>query len=171
MLKPITGGVTTWTNRAGTARIGFYVDGDDDGRAESSRLAYTINGERVTLDVRIEWTPCHYGGERTWGRCPVCWRRIAMLYGGRRFACRHCRDLAYASKREDRATRPIKKAQRIRERPGGTANTLEPFPPKPPRMHSCTYLRLHAEADEAYVGGLLSAAQRIGVAIWVDPPE
>jgi hypothetical protein len=38
--------------------------------------------------VLLEWTRCHYGGERAWFRCPVigCGRRVAILYGGAIFA-------------------------------------------------------------------------------------
>lgn len=72
-----------------------------------------------------------------------------------------CRGLAYASTREDRATRLVTKAQRIRLRLGGTSNTFDPFPPKPPRTHWRTYWRLRDEAEEAYLGGLLAGLAQI----------
>lgn len=52
--------------------------------------------------VALERTQCHYGGERVWFRCPArgCGRRVAILYGGGIFACRHCHCLAYESQRE-----------------------------------------------------------------------
>jgi Protein of unknown function (DUF3489) len=61
--------------------------------------------------VHIVHTPCNIGGERPWFICPTvgCGRRVAILYGGGIFACRHCYQLAYASAREyvcDRAARP-----------------------------------------------------------------
>ena len=39
--------------------------------------------------VRIERTSCNLGGSRHWFICPVvgCGRRVAILYGGRIFAC------------------------------------------------------------------------------------
>jgi len=42
---------------------------------------------------------CHFGGARTWFLCPArgCGRRVAVLYGGGIFACRHCHQLAYDS--------------------------------------------------------------------------
>ena len=45
--------------------------------------------------VGLEWTPCNYGGSRVWFRCPSSHRRVAVIYGGKVFACRHCHRLAY----------------------------------------------------------------------------
>ena len=52
--------------------------------------------------VYLEWTPCHLGGRRAWFLCPAqgCGRRVAILFGGSVFACRHCHKLAYACQRE-----------------------------------------------------------------------
>jgi hypothetical protein len=60
--------------------------------------------------VTLTWAPCHLGGHRAWFLCPArgCGRRVAILYGGAIFACRHCHKLAYACQREtddDRAMR------------------------------------------------------------------
>jgi hypothetical protein len=51
--------------------------------------------------VFLERTPCTFGGTRPWFVCPArgCGRRVAILYGGAIFACRHCHQLAYASTR------------------------------------------------------------------------
>lgn len=160
LLTPGATGMNTWRSFARVSNVGVYVEGDDD-RAEAFRLAYVAGGEPIVLRVPLEWTPCHYGGLRPWAVCPACRRRVAVLYGGRRFACRQCRGLAYVSTRRDRATRLITKAQRIRERLGGSANLGEPFPPKPPRMHWRTYHRLRDAADEAHLEGLTDALARI----------
>ena len=52
--------------------------------------------------VYLDWTACHLGGQRPWFLCPArgCGRRVAILYGGGIFACRHCYQLAYPSQRE-----------------------------------------------------------------------
>ena len=100
--------------------------------------------------VYLEWTPCNYGGKRPWFLCPArgCGRRVAVLYGGGIFACRHCHRLAYESQREQRHQRALSLAQAIRRRLGGTANMFEPFPAKPKGMHWRTYERLADKARE-----------------------
>ena len=103
--------------------------------------------EEVKETVPLEWTPCNFGGGRPWFLCPGagCGQRVAVLYGpGRYFLCRHCYDLGYESQRENKMHRALRKAQKIRERLGGTANMTEPFPEKPKGMHWRTYERLCA---------------------------
>jgi hypothetical protein len=69
--------------------------------------------------VRIVRTPCNLGSSRAWFICPAvgCGRRVAVLYGGGIFACRHCYRLAYASSREDAGGRATRRA----DRPSGAA--------------------------------------------------
>jgi hypothetical protein len=116
--------------------------------------------EEVRGPVPISWTVCNFGGERPWFICPGagCGRRVAVLYGpGRYFLCRHCYDLVYESQREDGMNRALRRAQAIRERLGGSANMMEPFPEKPKGMHWRTYERLwweHHEADMEQLAGL-----------------
>ena len=70
--------------------------------------------------MRIVRTPCNLGGSRAWFICPAvgCGRRVAILYGGGIFACRHCYQLAYASAREDVCDRAARRADRLRARLG-----------------------------------------------------
>lgn len=106
--------------------------------------------ERIEEPVRLDSTPCHFGGNRVWFRCPACGRRVAILYlPGRDFACRICYQLAYQSQRDPPHLRALRRAQKIRERLGGTFNMLTPFPAKPRNMRSRTYGRLRAEHDRA----------------------
>ena len=86
-----------------------YRSEEDDGEWQS-----------MVYPVRIEWTTCNYGGQRAWFRCPVvgCGRRVALLYSGKVFACRHCYKLAYESQRESRADRMTRKAEKIRQQLG-----------------------------------------------------
>lgn len=78
-------------------------------------LKYTITrpqygGEdevtEVDYGIDLETTPCNFGGERWWFRCPLvksgtpCERRCFKLYcppGGDYFGCRECYDLTYRS--------------------------------------------------------------------------
>ena len=105
------------------------------------------NGEAwqsANYPVSIEWTKCHYGGLRAWFRCPAmgCGRRVAILYMGSIFACRHCYRLGYDSQLLSASDRDLNNARAIRMRLGGTMNLCEPYPDKPTGMHWRTYLRL-----------------------------
>jgi len=57
--------------------------------------------------VRLEKTPCNYGGYRWWFLCPswhytqVCGKRVGVLYSvDNYFRCRECQNLTYESCRE-----------------------------------------------------------------------
>jgi hypothetical protein len=116
--------------------------------------------EDVKETVALEWTACNFGGERHWFVCPGadCGRRVAVLYGpGRYFLCRRCYDLTYQSRRENKMYRALRRAQKIREHLGGSANMMEPFPERPKGMHHDTYMRLfreHHEAEKEHLAGL-----------------
>jgi hypothetical protein len=118
-------------------------------------LAYTRQDgsgwKQEKYSIRLEWTPCNYGGKRPWFRClgVGCGRRVAVLYGGGIFACRTCHGLTYDSQREAKYLRALHRAQAIRIKLGGSANLYELFPPKPKGMHRQTYLRLRAEERQA----------------------
>jgi hypothetical protein len=117
------------------------------GHRESDEEAWHSEQYPVWLD----WTPCNYGGARAWFLCPArgCGRRVAILYLGTLFACRHCYQLVYNSQRAQAWERALSKAQAIRVRLGGTANMYAPFPWKPRGMHWRTYHRLRFQAAEA----------------------
>lgn len=137
-----------------TSSIGWVVEGGD-GTATAVELRYAVGGEKICSRVALAWTACHFGGQRPWFVCPGtgCGRRTAVLYGGRFFLCRRCQGLAYESTRRSPGERALCKAQLIRARLGGTANRLEPFPPKPKGMHWRTYERwaqAAAAAERAY---------------------
>lgn len=112
--------------------------------------------EEVRYPVRLTWTPCNFGGRRPWFICPgvvngrYCGRRVGTLFnGGKYFLCRHCYDLTYQSRQDGYRYGPLRKCQRIRQRLGGSANMMEPFPPLPKGMHFKTYFRLWDEHDRA----------------------
>jgi hypothetical protein len=120
----------------------------------SATLTYRVpnfdgSWEDLKQDVRIAWMPCQLGGERPWFRCS-CGRHVTRLYGaGRLFACRQCYGLAYACQQAVPRDRNLIQARKIRERLGGDAAVLQPFPPKPSRMHWQTYDRLRRRHDRA----------------------
>ncbi|MEF8729160.1 MAG: hypothetical protein V5B34_13245 [Accumulibacter sp.] len=115
--------------------------------------------------VRLEWTRCTLGGRRAWFRCPArgCGRRVAILYGGSIFACRHCYRLAYACQRETADDRAMRRADSIRERLGWQVGIANPRGSKPKGMHWRTFERLTVEHD-AFVGvSLAGMAARLGL--------
>ena len=138
--------------------------------------------DRVTLDYRTrdqggEWsprrypilidrTPCTYGGERVWWRCPVvgCGRRVAVLFGGQVFACRHCHQLAYRSQRETDDDRATRRAGKVRDTLGWKPGILNPAGDKPKGMHWSTFWRLKDQHDAQVVQVLTGIAQRFGIA-------
>lgn len=125
-----------------------------------SAIAVHVRSEKIILDYRhqnikdewvdkkywifIQWTSCNYGGKRPWFICPVndCRRRVAILYSGSIYACRHCHQLAYTSQREAHYDRGIRKAEKIRERLGWEASIFEMTGFKPKGMHWSTFERL-----------------------------
>jgi hypothetical protein len=161
-------------SRAGreTDSIRGAVQGSD--RPERVLLLYRHRSgagaewEDVQESVSLEWSACHFGGERPWFVCPGagCGRRAAILYGpGRYFLCRHCYDLVYESQRENGMSRALRRAQGIRKRLDGSANMTKPFPAKPKGMHWETYERLWWEHNEAEM------EQLAGMREWLDKLE
>ena len=115
--------------------------------------------------VRLSWSPCTYGGQRAWFLCPAagCGQRVAILYGGGIFACRHCYRLAYPSQRETADDRALRRADRIRARLGWAPGILNGDGGKPKWMRWRTFQRLSAK-HEAFVGASLAGlAQRLGI--------
>jgi len=129
--------------------------------------------EYVRYPVRLTWTPCNYGGERPWFICPGvvngyhCGRRVGKLYlRGKYFLCRHCHDLTYKSRNDGQKYRALHKCQRIRRRLDGSANMMEPFPPKPKGMHFDTYLEVwheHDRADREYTQRMMADLTKLDI--------
>lgn len=148
---------------------------------ETGRIAIHSQADQLTLDYRTridsgDWqsmsypvkltsTPCHMGGTRQWFLCPVagCGQRVAILYGGTVFACRHCHGLAYPSQRETSADRALRRAEHIRERLGWPSGVLNGSGwGKPKGMHQRTYDRLCGEHAELEHRVTLDVLKRFG---------
>lgn len=105
-----SGGIT-WTRQNGSKNsISFNISVPD----LYAQLIYTQtdrnSGEKKDFDYKISLvtSSCHFGGIRYWFKCGMykggkyCGRRVATLYkDGDYFACRHCYDLTYSSKKEN----------------------------------------------------------------------
>lgn len=125
-------------------------------RAEADRVILTYRHRRRDGDwkdeeypVYISRTQCRLGGSRPWFICPVtgCRRRVAILYGGAIFACRHCHGLTYESTREDAGDRAARRADHIRKRLGWEPGFLNGDGWKPKWMRWRTFNRLKLEHD------------------------
>ncbi len=101
--------VMSWTSSLTDKKSTVRVNIDMEERPHM-RLRYTVTdseGDSTDYDdqVFLANTPCHFGGLRWWFACPSCGRRVGILYlpsGGRLFRCRHCYDLTYQSRNDNR---------------------------------------------------------------------
>ncbi len=143
-------------------------------RAEAGRVVLSYRhrsggGEwkDESYPVYLDWTPCNLGGSRPWFLCPAvgCGRRVALLYGGAIFACRHCYQLAYPSQRETYDDRAARRADRIRDKLGWEPGILNGNGNgwKPKGMHWRTFERLTAEHDAFVQISLAGMVQRFGL--------
>lgn len=115
--------------------------------------------------VYLEWTDLHYGGRRPWFLCPAqgCGRRVAVLFGGRVYACRHCHNLVYECQRETDDDRACRRADTIRRRLRWPAGIANPTGDKPKGMHWRTFERLKAEHDAFANTSWTGMAERLGL--------
>lgn len=108
-------GMITWTNSWSGSSSSVSIQVETGDYEEYLRICYThtnnYSDEKTDFDYKIPLvsTQCNLGGKRYWFQCPwyhngvYCGRRVSVLYlGGQRFACRHCYDLSYASKNQNR---------------------------------------------------------------------
>ena len=118
------------------------------------------DGEWRDIDELVPFvlTPMRFGGERRWFQCLSCARKCRVLFGGRRFRCRRCHRVRYASQSETRLDRAHRGMFKIVKRldPEEECNDL---PEKPRRMHWRTYNRL-VERYEHYDGHWAWAVMR-----------
>lgn len=149
----------------------------NDGTAKSIRL--WTEQDRVTLayrhrvedgkwqgeqySVHIVHTPCNFGGSRAWFICPAtgCGRRVAILFGGRAFACRHCHQLAYASSRESAGKRAARHAVKLRKRLGWQPGLLNHGGGKPKWMRWRTFYCLTVKHDKLVRQSLKEMMQKV----------
>lgn len=134
---------TKWfSNDKVTASIRVLVT--ENGVTLSYQRRHLDEWKNINYSIVLDWTPCNIGGKRSWFICPArnCGRRVAILYGGAVFACRHCYQLAYPSQRENLDDRATRRAEKIRERMGWEPGILNGEGLKPKGMHWKTFKRL-----------------------------
>ena len=133
---------------------------------DHAELRYTVSGESVVQRVSYSYTATNFGGRRLWFRCPNCFRACSVLYGGRRFYCRQCWRLTYASQYDPPFERARSQASKIRAKLGQKTSVpdQELFPEKPKWMRWPTYRRLRAKDSQLcrqYEDGWLFGAMAI----------
>ena len=152
------GGIRAGSHLGGEMRFNF-CDNEIDVKFESRvgdpgdswlRLQYVVHdywsGEACEIDDKIFLATSRppFGGLRWWFVCPHLNRRVRKLYlplGGRHFWSRRAYELAYASQRETKFDRALRRARKLRLRLGGDP-TDDEYPDKPPRMRWATYNQL-----------------------------
>jgi hypothetical protein len=137
-------------NRAGSLEVGLYSrTANVEIHADTNRVTLSYRRENhvgvweeYRCAVNLDWTHCNYGGKRPWWVCPDCGKCVAVLYGGRRFACRHCHDLTYTSTRAAPGSEHYARAKKVRMKLGWGGGVASPMGDRPKGMHWKTYLRL-----------------------------
>ena len=140
LLRPNSSGNLSW--HRGGERAGWIRYQVHDNYLRLVYRSRAHGEEWQSMDERIYFqrTSCHYGGERLWFSCPHCHTRVAIIYGhGKRFLCRHCYALPYASQNEDYLDRMIRKARKIRKKLDADVSLDFPVFEKPKGMHWKTF--------------------------------
>ena len=121
-----------------------------------SDAAYTVD---------LEWTDCHYGGQRPWFQCPnrCCGKRIAILYIGDTIGCRQCQGLVYESQRENVCNRSSRAADKLRDRLGWKRGFLHGEGYRPKGMHRATFERLASSHQQVTQKTLKGTAERFNL--------
>jgi hypothetical protein len=87
-------------------------------RLNSSSFDLELVTDR-TVNVPLVWASCGVIGERMRVECPLCGRRVCVLYHLHgRVACRQCNDLWYAAQRISSAARKYLTRRKIRRKLG-----------------------------------------------------
>lgn len=114
----------------------------------------------INYVIGFTWINCNFGGKRPWFICPLkkCGRRVAILYGGPIFSCRHCCNLVYQSQRQTVCDRAILQARKLRNKLNWDADILSDLQEKPKGMHWRTFNRL-CKKHKIYTNVLLAKVE------------
>lgn len=158
-----------WKWTAGPETVGAIevrVGGDQIHLVYRHRDGDGDEWQATNYPVRLEWTPCHFGGSRPWFLCPAagCGRRVAILYCGPIFACRHCHRLVYRCQRESPYDRAARRADKICGRLGWLPGLCNAKGGKKKGMHWRTFKRLTSRYDASAADaaeGLMQVVRRL----------
>jgi len=94
-------------------------------RASRYLVILELRSHPVPQQIRISWTPCHFGGARPWLHCTYCDRRVARMFKGMGgYYCRDC------------IGNPIYESQRRSKKARGLFEGF-PITPRARRLPSC----------------------------------
>lgn len=151
----------SWSWSRGGNPAGSINVNVENGQGVTLSYTHSSGGQReaVSLFVGLCATPCAFGGERQWFRCPCCGARGLVLYlRWGRFACRACQRVAYGSQSEDAMGRAWRKQSKLEAR-------LGPNWRRPKGMRLRTYERLFTallDCEERREAALCAYALRLG---------
>jgi hypothetical protein len=99
--------------------------------------------KEMSYSIAIDKQPCNYGGFRTFFKCPLCHKRMRLLYFAQNsiFLCRKCLNLSYTSQ----SLRPTRRYDymnsKIKESVKKKGGDLDQYK-KPPQMHNDSFKQL-----------------------------
>lgn len=136
----------TWSKNGNT--IGTINYAINEGQIKLNYRTRSNDGgwEIISETITLVTTPCNFGGNRKWFKCPKCFQKVLVLYGSKLFQCRKCQGLVHPSVNEsklDRACRAVERYQSILS-PDMQIGVLDgvDWLPKPKWMRYKTYYRL-----------------------------
>lgn len=170
-------GTITWTSgwSGDKSSVGVEVstlDGEDYLRIHYTQTEWRT-GEKKDFDYKIPLTttPCVYGGQRYWFICPwykngvYCGRRVAKLYkDGDYFACRHCYNLTYESRKLSGVAKSFGRIISIPEVEKAREEVRRMYYKGKPTKKYLRYLKLEEQSEMAFYGmamHLTGRAERI----------
>lgn len=101
------------------------------------QIIYRKQGKH-SYTIPIEKLSCNYGGFRYYFKCPLCQKRMRILYFAEKsiFLCRKCLNLSYESQKLRPTMRYNYMSQKVKKHIEDKGGNLYK---KPPRMHQATY--------------------------------
>jgi hypothetical protein len=158
-------GTMTWTNGWSGNKSSVGIETSTMNGENYLRIHYTQTDrdtdEKKEFDYKIPLTttPCRYGGKRYWFTCPwykngkYCGRRVGTLYkDGDYFACRHCYDLTYDSRKLSGYAKSFGSIVSIPELEELQAKVKRQYYRGRPTKTYQRYLKKEEKSDRAWIG-------------------
>lgn len=125
------------------------------------RLLYKNESQRYDYRVPLTTTDCNYGNYRYWFTCPLCSRRVGVLYcRSSYYACRHCNYLTYESKNVSGRQKAFGRIISIPELESIKNEVKRPYYNGNMTRKYKRYLRIEKKARTAYRMNLLGSILR-----------